>query len=186
MKAGKVCSLLGLVVVCAALPPAVAQLDNNKKDAFNRKRAALENIVQQCGLDYRAQQLRVDALARVTNADPAQGGAPLVVNLQHGRQCRLVKVVDGRPYYYVGDNRSAADTISTDEVTVGGSRGTDLDGSGVPLGLWDQYNVWTSHIELSGQVTNRDGAIASNHATHVAGTLVAQGIDSQARGMAPG
>lgn len=53
------------------------------------------------------------------------------------------------------------------------------------LGLWDGGTVLTNHRELVGrvQMRNTSGQL-SDHATHLAGTLVAAGIDPKARGMA--
>ncbi|WP_051054011.1 S8 family peptidase [Fibrella aestuarina] len=53
------------------------------------------------------------------------------------------------------------------------------------LGLWDGGGVLTTHRELTGRVQMRNTASQLNdHATHLAGTLVASGIDPKARGMA--
>ncbi|MEZ0612187.1 S8 family peptidase [Fibrella sp. WM1] len=55
------------------------------------------------------------------------------------------------------------------------------------LGLWDGGGVLTTHRELAGRVQMRNTAGQLNdHATHLAGTLVAAGIDPKARGMAYG
>ncbi|GAB2604759.1 S8 family peptidase [Spirosoma areae] len=56
------------------------------------------------------------------------------------------------------------------------------------LGLWDGGRVLTSHQELgTSRIAQKDNPTAlSNHATHLAGTLVAQGINPLAKGMAYG
>ena len=41
----------------------------------------------------------------------------------------------------------------------------------------------TTHQEFGGRVTTHDGAGLSSHATHVAGTMVASGVDASAIGM---
>jgi hypothetical protein len=55
------------------------------------------------------------------------------------------------------------------------------------LGLWDGGLALTSHREFGGRVRMRNATGSLNdHTTHLAGTLVAQGIDPRARGMASG
>jgi hypothetical protein len=92
-----------------------------------------------------------------------------------------------KPVYYRINNLIAAQTISTDEVWPGGSGGLNLDGSSTTLGelgIWDAGAVRTTHREFGGRVTQIDGATSTHfHATHVAGTLVASGFISPAKGM---
>ena len=93
----------------------------------------------------------------------------------------------GVPAYYMLRNLNAARTVSTDDVWPGGSGGFSLSGSGTSLGelgVWDGGGVFTNHRELTGRVTQMDspgGTIA--HATHVSGTMIAQGITGSAKGM---
>lgn len=55
------------------------------------------------------------------------------------------------------------------------------------LGLWDGGDVLAAHRELTGRVQLRNATGRVNdHATHLAGTLVARGLDPKARGMAYG
>ncbi|GAB4371554.1 MAG: hypothetical protein Kow0042_14360 [Calditrichia bacterium] len=92
---------------------------------------------------------------------------------------------DGKPIYYVTQNLNAAKTISTDKVWPGGSAGLNLNGSGMIVGEWDGGAVRGTHQELTGRVTQVDGASSlSDHSTHVAGTMIASGVVAQAKGMA--
>jgi hypothetical protein len=64
----------------------------------------------------------------------------------------------------------------------------NLDGTGIRVGIWDEARVRTTHQELVGRVTIvdwRDSITNSVHATHVAGTVGASGVDTNAKGMAP-
>jgi hypothetical protein len=63
----------------------------------------------------------------------------------------------------------------------------DLSGQGVILSLWEVGgNTQTTHPEFEGRVINETpGASISDHATHVAGTITAKGINPDAKGMAP-
>ena len=82
------------------------------------------------------------------------------------------------------NNVNASDTTNADVLQPGGSSGLDLTGAGLTVGIWDGGHVRSTHVELSGRVSEMDSASFSNHATHVAGTIAASGIDSDARGAA--
>lgn len=93
----------------------------------------------------------------------------------------------GQPMYYTTTNDDAAISTQTDQLHTGGSSGYDLDGNGMVLGEWDGGAVRGTHEQLSGRVTQVDGATSLNwHATHVAGTLMGDGTPvASAKGMAP-
>ncbi|MBD3222003.1 S8 family serine peptidase [bacterium] len=95
----------------------------------------------------------------------------------------------GRPMYLELHNRISAETVRTDQVWPGGPTGLNLLGLNAPgeLALWDGGVVRVSHQEFSGRATVLDGGTSlSDHATHVAGTMVAAGVDVQATGMSRG
>jgi len=82
------------------------------------------------------------------------------------------------------ENATAADTTNTDQLWAGGGLGLNLTGSGLAVGIWDQGGVRTTHNELTGRVTIKDGSPLADHSTHVAGTIGASGVVASARGMA--
>lgn len=90
----------------------------------------------------------------------------------------------GNPQYYTIHNENSAKTMSTNEVYSGGGAGLSLDGSGVTVGEWDGGSVRTTHQELVSRVTVMDGGSMNWHSTHVAGTIMASGVQSAAKGMA--
>ncbi|MFH0882245.1 MAG: S8 family serine peptidase [bacterium] len=106
-----------------------------------------------------------------------------------GRRYELVGVEPGgRRLYLITDNINAAKTISTFNLLPGGISNMDLDGSGTSanqLAVWDGGSILTTHTELVGRVTIVDSVAVIDHATHVAGTMIASGIDLNARGMSP-
>lgn len=114
---------------------------------------------------------------------------PISFESDEGVYYQMVDVIDGKPEYYRTDNLGAAATTRADELWVGGNSGLELTGEGYnQLGEWDAGNVRVSHQEFTDQgasrVTVMDGAHATHyHATHVAGTMVAAGIDNNAKGM---
>lgn len=104
-----------------------------------------------------------------------------------GGSCiELVKFYNGMPQYLITSNLIAQDTISVDEVQLGGSAGLSLNGAGISVGIWDAGSVMNSHQEFpGGAVTPIDGAASHWHATHVGGTICARGLYPLAEGMAP-
>lgn len=92
---------------------------------------------------------------------------------------------DGIPMYYKTDNRNAAKTISTDKVYPGGGAGLNLDGTGITPREWDGGGVRLAHQEYGGRVVQGDNPSSTHwHSTHVAGTIMAAGVQSTAKGMA--
>ena len=92
---------------------------------------------------------------------------------------------NGIPHYYITDNREAARTSSTQKVHPAGGLGLSLTGENMIVGEWDGGAVRGTHQELTGRVIQIDGSgTNSDHATHVAGTIMASGVQASAKGMA--
>lgn len=118
-------------------------------------------------------------------------GWDTVVRGKHGYIAVLVSVDDfGLPVYLSTENNIlSAATIGTNKVWPGGSLGLNLDGSAAnvkgKLAIWDGGKVRNTHVELNGRILQKDAATElSDHATHVAGTMVAAGVNPLAKGMA--
>jgi Subtilase family len=91
----------------------------------------------------------------------------------------------GKPIFTKADNNvDAASTLGTDQAYPGASLGLNLTGRGLYAGIWDGGGVLVTHQELRGRATQNDNPSTTNyHATHVAGTMVASGINPLAKGM---
>lgn len=94
------------------------------------------------------------------------------------------------PRLQVSHNLNAADTTNADQVRTGGGLGLSLDGTGVTVGVWEVGGgIRATHQEFSGGrvVFGDTGAqnSSTDHATHVAGTIGADGDNASARGAAP-
>lgn len=92
----------------------------------------------------------------------------------------------GEPLYYFTYNRGAAYGTSTIKVYPE-SNEFNLTGEGMRVYEWDGGGVLISHKELTNRVVQGDKNYSqklSDHATHVAGTMIATGVDTRARGMA--
>jgi trimeric autotransporter adhesin len=90
----------------------------------------------------------------------------------------------GKPMYNITHNFNAAQTISTNKTWPGGATGLNLTGAGETLAIWDQAEARSTHQEFGGRATQQDDPDGlSSHATHVAGTMMAAGVNNSAKGM---
>ena len=146
-------------------------------------RAELERTAQRMQEDW---DQRLERVREYTQ----RNAIPKRQELAEGRVIEIVDVRDGRPVYYATENINAAISTRTDELWSGGSLGLSLDGAGYDkIGIWDEGKVRTTHQEFnntgSARVVQSDGSTSlSSHATHVAGTILAGGVSSSAKGMA--
>ena len=99
----------------------------------------------------------------------------------------------GMPLYLkTFNNTTASGTTKTNSLYVGGSLGLTLNGSSNSLigklGIWDGGSVLNDHQEFAGgRVEQKDSpSSVSQHATHVAGTMISKGVYDISRGMAWG
>ncbi|MPR34634.1 S8 family peptidase [Salmonirosea aquatica] len=119
---------------------------------------------------------------------------PLRIELGSGRSLALQRTdALGQPVYYTTHTTPLATGTHTAALYDGGGLSLKLSGSSPEMkgkmALWDGGNVRADHRELSGRIKQADaqaGAIANDHATHMAGILIAQGIYPLAKGMAFG
>ena len=101
-----------------------------------------------------------------------------------GKQAEIQSINNGIPKYYITHNRYAAKTAGTNELWTAGILDLNISGSSMTIGMWDDAPVLDTHQEFDGRVINYDDGVASSHATHVAGTIMARGFDHDASGMA--
>jgi hypothetical protein len=97
----------------------------------------------------------------------------------------------GLPIYYTTENSIAAATTGASRLWSGGSSGLNLSGSSPnmknKMAVWDGGAVLASHVEINNRIEQRDNApTVSEHSTHVAGTMIAAGVNPLAKGMAYG
>ena len=95
---------------------------------------------------------------------------------------------NGEKIYAQTHNAGSAITARANSLYSGGSLGINIQGQGMTAGVWDGGQVRDTHQEFVvngvSKVSPMDGYSFSNHATHVAGTIAAQGIVSSAKGLA--
>lgn len=149
--------------------------------------AAGQSAQQRAWLQERAQLLLSEQQQErlVAETEAARHQLPVRQVRADGRVLELQRFVDGLPIYYLTQNLDEARAVSADRLWSGGGAGFALSGAGERVGLWDGGIVLASHRELEGRTVKGDKAYTvSSHATHVAGTIAAAGIDAAARGVA--
>jgi hypothetical protein len=91
----------------------------------------------------------------------------------------------GEVLYYFTSNAGSAITSRANHLYQGGSLGLNVQGQNMKVGVWDSGPVLDSHVEFSDfKITNFDFTTTSNHGTHVMGTIIANGTNASARGIA--
>ena len=141
-----------------------------------QQRSYLQTFAERQHKQYRA---RHDEALRLAE----QLGIPTVIDLG-GRIAVLDHFHKGRPIYIAPDNLNSLISVSADQVKTGGITALNLTGNGQTLAIWDGGEVRLTHQEFGGRVTWEDDTNPGNsqHSTHVAGTMIAAGVDASAQG----
>ena len=158
----------GNAAMAALLAKPVDLSDPKNRDALVAQVRALEDA-EQLAIQTKAQQL----------------GIPLTIARDNGTVALLRGFEGDQPVYEEPENLNAA--ISTNAHVVRNTAPFGVNGAGMVFGLWESGGVpRLTHQEFGGRVTVRDGTVsASDHATHVGGTLAGNGTNPEALGMAP-
>lgn len=171
MKIGKTFTITSLLLANAAF----AQLATTPEQA-----ATLKAMEAKFRKNFEADRSRADAVAKATSQTLRYKGT-------NGEIVEFAGfAANGQMLFNKTENLVSGQTISVNKVWPGGSAGTSLTGAGLPgrLGEWDGSAARTTHQEFGGRVTVGDGTVGNEeHATHVAGTMVASGVDGNAKGM---
>ena len=134
---------------------------------------------------------KVSKEKEAANLIAKQKGWKTEITTKDGRFLELQKVVNGKPIYYTTFNVDAAKSTRTNHLNNGGSLGLNLMGQSMTAHVWDGGIARATHQEYDGAGGNNrysvgDGHTTLNfHAAHVTGTIMAAGIDANAKGMAP-
>lgn len=117
----------------------------------------------------------------------------MMFTTRNGSVARLEGVdAAGFPIYTTTlNNINSAATIGTSQLWQGGSTGLNLSGSSAnikgKLGIWDDGRVRSTHVEFVNRILQKGTSTTNGeHATHVAGTMIAAGVNPLAKGMAYG
>lgn len=117
-----------------------------------------------------------------------------VVRAQDGTLKEIKYIVDNQPIYITTHNVNSAEATRTNFLHPGGGLNLNLEGENMTIGVWDGDNVRDTHSEFQSDDFTQGSRISSpdfgasdaygNHATHVAGTIIAKGINGNVKGMA--
>jgi len=163
-----------------------AQIQEITKDYDQSRLSQLEQRLSQIN-----QQQKQLAKQQAT-----QRGLALTLTLDDGGFAELQRILpDGTPIYYRTFNVDAARSTRTNHLNTGGSLGLNLMGQNMTAHVWDGGHGRVSHQEYDGpggnnRLTIRDiasegGTQLNFHAAHVSGTIMASGVQADAKGMAP-
>lgn len=111
---------------------------------------------------------------------------PISFPTENGGLTQIHNLINGFPHYYTTDNLNSAKTDGANKVWTGGGAGLNLSGSGIQLRIWDSGKLLTTHQELNTRASMglSQTATYSSHSTHCAGTMIASGVDANAKGHA--
>lgn len=91
----------------------------------------------------------------------------------------IYDVVDGEISYYSTSNLGSSITSRANKLYNNGGLGLNIQGQGMYGFVWDGGSARTTHVQFpNNKVFAVDGGALSDHATHVMGTIVAQGVGS--------
>lgn len=148
----------------------------NFLDGYSQPSITLKKFKEESQSDFNSRFNRAASFAK-------EHSIPLVQNTTEGRQLLLVDVINNIPIYLSGLNTEAAITTGVSKLRDGMS-GINLEGEGMLIGVWDEGSV-KDHIEFGNRVISKEVNNDQTHPTHVTGTLIASGINPDAKGMAP-
>jgi chitodextrinase len=121
-----------------------------------------------------------------------QKGWDIQLTLPDGSFSELQKIAsDGSPIYYTTFNVAASISTRTNFLNNGGGLGLNLEGQNMTAYVWDGGLARGTHQEYDGTGGNNrfsigDGTTTLNyHSAHVTGTIIASGVQANAKGMAP-
>lgn len=163
---------------------AYAQRDRSYLEETNQN--ALKEMAQRLAQGYQRNIQKAREAAK-------ERGMPTRLVKEDGTVIELhgIDITTGELFYYTTNNLDAGRTTNTNEVWQSGSLNLSLSGNGYTIGTWDAGGIYTGHPDFSSRVTQKDNPGSnSNHATHVAGTLIGNSSgyggspSDQAKGMA--
>ena len=120
-------------------------------------------------------------------------GLKLKEDLGNGRFLSFQQINEiGEPLYIINhSNAQAAATTKTNQLYSGGSLGISLSGKSDTmsgrLAIWDGGNALATHQEFGDRIKLQENLSTTDiHGTHVAGTMIASGVNANAKGMSFG
>lgn len=174
------------IATCFIAGTAVGQTAQQRAKITNQYNKTVLNKLEN-EFSIRATEQKQQALEMAS-----QKGWEVQMKFEDGRYAELQRVTaTGEPIYYITFNVDAAKSTRANFLNSGGGLGLNLNGDNMTAHVWDGGLARASHQEYDGAGgSNRfsvgDGSTALNyHSAHVTGTIIASGVDANAKGMAP-
>jgi hypothetical protein len=161
-----------------------------KKISSNYNLDEIENLKLILEQGNKLRELRVSSFLKANKQQSSK------MNL-NGKTYTIYDIVDGKPLYRTTHNTNSAKATKTDRLHPGGGLGLNLEGLNMNIGVWDEESVRGTHNEFKDDQAIPQSRVVypefpgaffgpiSDHATHVAGTLLGKGANPSAKGMAP-
>ncbi|MEC8239073.1 MAG: S8 family serine peptidase [Bacteroidota bacterium] len=137
-------------------------------------------------------KLNKTAIAQFLIENP---GFKRIIRSQDGSIKKIKYIIDNQPIYVTTHNAGSAEATRTNFLHPGGGLNLNLEGRNMNIGVWDGDNVRGTHVEFQSDNLTQGSRISSpdfgasdaygTHATHVAGTIIATGLNESVKGMAP-
>lgn len=158
----------------------LAQAPHQLSDVIrNTDVESLKQLSVEFNLEYEQRNLRIEQYLQLNTNVPRRF-------IEDEVEYEIFDISNDEPVYSHTTNRGAAITARANRLYDGGPMGLDVQGQGMTAYVWDGGIVRNTHNEFpNGKVINVDFASTpSFHATHVTGTIVAQGFQTNLRGVA--
>ncbi|MEZ5044949.1 MAG: S8/S53 family peptidase [Saprospiraceae bacterium] len=163
------CFVLSLLML-GLLPILSAQKFHYEKDE-----AALKAMLTDVRQKDEARHKRVDQYLQkhpvLTRSFKADGNTYLLHDIENDQ-----------PVYYVTHNDGSVKSVNADEVRAGGRFGLNITGSGLRIAVWDAGTASRTHVEYQNRLLVTGGSEIDDHACHVIGTIMAGGVNPNAKG----
>lgn len=102
----------------------------------------------------------------------------------NGKPYLLHDVINGHPKYLTTHDETTALSMGINDLRSGGKFGLNISGEGVRMAVWDAGLARRTHQEYENRLFNNDSGVdVDDHASHVMGTMIAAGIQPEARGI---
>ena len=184
----KITKLFYIVMIGGVFGNVNAQISNKPSEVNVDNKEVIENLAKKFEEQHSVNYAKALEIAK-------EQGMPLKGSYSNGAIYELVGYNEesGKLKYYTTFNnkatKSGIQTARVQHLHNGGSLGLNIEGQGINIGVWDGGQIYAAHNDLGvGRVTTKDNSSTiSLHATHVAGTIAANGSSNngQLKGMAP-
>lgn len=176
----RVYSCVSIVITMLSLSTLHAQSTSKIQHIQSKYDArTLSTVQEEFSRDFTKKSKTLKAFAK-------ERGLEISATLKDGSQIELIDIgADGTPLYYSTFSDNTSMVSRANALYEGGLLDLGISGQGMKVGVWDSGKALLTHQEYNSRATQGDNTAAiSPHATMVLGSMIAKGINSQAKGVA--